>query len=184
MAGSSSQTHVALLRGINVGGKNRLPMKELAQLFVASGCSEVRTYIQSGNVVFKAKPALARRVASSIAAAITRDFGLSVPVVMRSADELRSAARNNPFLRAGADTGALHIAFLRDEPTPERVAALDPQRSPPDEFKVAGREIYLRCPAGVADSKLTNAYFDSKLATVSTARNWNTVTKLLELVGG
>jgi uncharacterized protein (DUF1697 family) len=107
-----------------------------------------------------------------------------VPVVVRSADELCAVARANPFLRKASDTAALHVAFLADAPAADKVAVLDPKRSPPDEFAVVGREIYLRCPTGMAKTKLTNAYFDSKLATISTARNWNTVLKLIELAGG
>ena len=182
MATSKRTKHVALLRGINVGGKNKLAMKDLAALFVDAGCSDVATYIQSGNVVFSADVALSSRISVVIAKAIASRFKLSVPVVMRTADELRDVARRNPFLRSGAEPSALHVAFLADEPTPAQIASLDPQRSLPDEFKVLGREIYLHCPNGVARSKLTNAWFDTKLATVSTARNWNTVTKLLELV--
>lgn len=173
--------YVALLRGINVGGKNKLPMKELTSLFDAAGCESVATYIQSGNVVFEATEACAKRVPEKVAQAITKRFGFSSPVVVRTAAELSGVARANPFLKAGADEGTLHLMFLADAPTAERVAALDPKRSPPDEFVVKGRDIYVRCPNGVARSKLTNAYFDAKLATTSTMRNWRTVLKLVEM---
>ena len=176
--------YVALLRGVNVGGKNKLPMQDLAALFEDAGCSEVRTFIQSGNVVFAAKPVVAQRVPDRIAKAIARDFGLTVPVITRTASELRRVAKANPFLRAGMDAKELHVGFLLGKPEADRVAALDPNRSPPDEFQVLGREIYLRLPNGAARSKLTNAWLDSKLATTATLRNWNTVTRLLELVTG
>lgn len=179
-----TDTHVALLRGVNVGGKNVLPMKDLAALFAEAGCGDVRTYIQSGNVVFTAKTAIARRVPDQIAKAISRDFGLTVPVVTRTADELRRVVKANPFLRAGVDAKELHVGFLLGKPERSRIAALDPNRSPPDEFQVLGREIYLRLPNGAARSKLTNAWFDSKLVTTATIRNWNTVNKLVELVTG
>ena len=97
------QTHIALLRGINVGGKNKLPMKDLAALFRDAGCDRVQTYIQSGNVVFQATPALASCIPALIAKAISESFGYRVPVVTRTADELREIARGNPFLRSGAD---------------------------------------------------------------------------------
>ena len=84
----------------------------------------------------------------------------------------------NPFILAGADPGKLHVAFLAKRPSAATVAELQPDRSPPDEFIVHGREIYIHCPAGMARTKLTNAYFDSKLGTTSTMRNWNTVRKL------
>jgi uncharacterized protein (DUF1697 family) len=177
-----SDFHVALLRGVNVGGKNKLPMKDLAKLFADAGCTDVRTYIQSGNVVFRAKPAVARRVNTVVAAAIAKRFGFEAPVQTRSTEELRSVASKNPFLRKGADPELLHVAFLAQ--VPESPAALDPKRSPPDEFVLQGREIFLRLPNGVARSKLTNAYFDSKLGTVSTLRNWRTVLTLLEMASG
>jgi uncharacterized protein (DUF1697 family) len=175
--------NVAFLRGINVGGKNKLPMKRLVELFLAAGCEDVRTWIQSGNVVFAASPALAKRLPTTIGTALREQLGLEVPVVTRTAVELRAAVRANPFLDQGAEERALSVGFLADRPSRARVSKLDPQRSPPDAFSVRGREVYLHCPNGVARSKLTNAYFDSTLATISTFRNWKTTSKLLEMVG-
>lgn len=173
--------HVALLRGINVGGKNKLPMKELATIFTAAGCTEVRTYIQSGNVVFRARPPVAKRTADFVAKRILSRFGFRVPVVLRTASDLRRVTERNPFLGPSIDTRLLHVAFLARKPSAAKVAELEPDRSPPDEFQVRGREIYLRCPNGMARTKLTNQYFDSRLATTTTVRNWRTVLKLLEL---
>lgn len=177
-------THLALLRGINVGGKNRLPMKDLVEVFAEAGCDDVRTYIQSGNVLFAAAPEVAARVPGLVAAWITERFGYRTPVVVRTAEELRAVVSGNPFLKEGAAEATLHVMFLAEFPTPERVDALDPDRSPGDAFAVRGREVYLRLPNGVADSKLTNAYFDARLATTSTGRNWRTVTTLLALLEG
>lgn len=177
-------THVALLRGINVGGKHPLPMKELVAIFTEAGCTEVTTYIQSGNVVFRAPAELARRLPEVAACRIRERFGFGVPVVLRTRAELAAVVRANPFLEPGADTGPLHVMFLADEPSPDAVARLDPQRSPGDSFAVRGREVYLHCPAGVARTRLTNGYFDTTLGTTSTSRNWRTVLKLLELAGG
>lgn len=174
-------TWLALLRGVNVGGKNKLPMRALVALFEAEGCTDVAPYIQSGNVVFRAAPALAARVGDAIAAAIQAEFGFAVPVITRSAAELRRAVDENPFVLAGADVATLHVGFLAAEPSARAVASLDPARSPPDRFEVRGREIFLCLPNGVARSKLTNAYFDSKLATTSTFRNWRTVLTLLKM---
>lgn len=175
-------SHVALLRGINVGGKNILPMAELAKIFVAAGANDVRTYIQSGNVVFSAKPAVAGKIAAAVSKRIKERFGIQIPVVVRSVEDVRRVMEGNPYIKAGKDAATCHVAFLADEPKASGVAALDPQRSPGDSFAVIGREIYLHLPNGVADSKFTNAYFDSKLATICTARNWRTVTKLLEMM--
>ena len=175
--------YVALLRGINVGGKNLLAMKELIAMVGDAGGTDVVTYIQSGNVVFRASAATAKKVPAALERAITKRFGHRVPVVMRTAAELMAVVRNNPFLTAGAAPDTLHVAFLADMPVAANVAALDPRRSPPDAFEVRGRDIYLHLPAGVAKTKLSNAYFDARLATTSTVRNWRTVLKLVELAG-
>lgn len=169
------------MRGINVGGKNKLPMKNLTEIFADLGCVDVTSYIQSGNIIFKASQELARRVPDLVAKRIQRSMSLTVPVVVRSATELNEVSRNNPFLEKAGEHGALHVAFLAERPGSKNISSLDANRSPPDQFVVRGREIYLSLPNGVAKTKLTNAYFDSKLATVSTLRNWNTVQKLVEL---
>jgi uncharacterized protein (DUF1697 family) len=173
--------YVALLRGVNVGGKNKLPMKDLIEVFVEAGCDNVRTYIQSGNVVFSASAKLAARLPGLAAAQIAKRFGYKTPVVLRTSEQLSDVIRKNPFLKLGAAEETLHVLFLADMPGSGRVDALDPDRSPPDTFLVRGQEVYLQLPNGAARSKLTNAYFDSKLVTTSTGRNWRTVNKLLEL---
>ena len=173
--------HVALLRGINVGGKNKMSMAALAEVFTRAGCADVRTYIQSGNVVFVAAQASAKRISSLVSQQIRERFGFDVPVVIRTAEELRRVAANNPFLRRVVDTGSLHVAFLAAAPDSRRVASLDPNRSCGDAFQVVGREVYLHLPNGVARTKFTNNYFDATLATVSTIRNWRTVSKLVEM---
>ena len=179
-----SETCIALLRGINVGGHNRLPMRQLIALVEAIGGREVRTYIQSGNVVFAASKAVARRAATDLSSALARDAGITSSVVLRSREELRRIVADNPYLRAGHPEKELHVGFLASEPSTAALATLDYQRSPPDEFTVVGREIYVRCPNGVARSKLSNAYFDARLETTSTVRNWRTTLKLLELAEG
>ena len=173
--------HVALLRGINVGGKNKLPMAELARIFSKAGGLEVRTYIASGNVVFLASSASAKRIPALVSKRIEQEFGLSVPVVLRTADEICAAAANNPFLKSSKDMDPLYVGFLADLPKPVHVAALDPDRSPGDTFRVLGREIYMNLVTGAAKTKLTNAWFDSRLATISTFRNWRTLLKLCEI---
>ena len=178
-----SVMRIAFLRGINVGGKNRLPMKDLVAMFAEAGCDNVRSYIQSGNVLFTASPSLATGIPVLITAQITERFGFRVPVMVRTAEQLRGVLLNNPFRAMGAAEETLHVLFLADQLDPRAVEELDPDRSPPDAFRVQGREVYLCLPRGVADTKLTNAYFDAKLGTVSTGRNWRTVTKLLELAG-
>ena len=176
-----SETFVALLRGVNVGGTNMLPMRDLVVLVEKAGGSAVRTYIQSGNVVFRGPKATGAQWPARIAGAIEKRFGLAVPVVMRTAAELAKVARGNPFLAAGAGPDRLYVAFLADRPAAAAAAALDPNRSPPDAFAVVGREVFLHLPNGGGRSKLTNDYLERQLATTSTIRNWRTVLALLDL---
>ena len=174
-------THLALLRGINVGGKGKLPMKELAAIFAAAGATNIRTYIQSGNVLFESP--LPEPLISKVTTEIARVYGYPGRIVLRSAAELITAFRSNPFAKADAPTETLHVYFLADKPDAAAIKSLDPDRSPGDSFVVKNREIYLHLPNGMARTKLTNAYFDSKLKTTPTARNWNTVGKLVEMLG-
>ena len=181
---TASHRYVALLRGINVGGRNKLSMRDLVGMFAAAGCEDVRTYIQSGNVVFRTPLELADGLSARITAAIAASHGFQIPVVMRAASDLDRIVRGNPFLAAGADPAKLHVGFLAAAPDPTRIARLDPDRSPPDAFEVRGKEVYLHFPAGVARSKLDNSYFDRTLNTVCTIRNWRTVGKLHEMLSG
>jgi uncharacterized protein (DUF1697 family) len=173
--------HVALLRGINLGNR-RLPMRDLAAMLEDAGCTDVRTYIQSGNVVYGATPALARRVPGIVEKAIAERFGFECPVVTRTGPEIDEVVKANPFPEAAVEPKTLHVGFLRDRPAKSRVAALDPDRSPPDAFVVRGSEIYVHYPKGSARSKLTPQYFDSRLDTLSTFRNWRTVLTLQEML--
>jgi uncharacterized protein (DUF1697 family) len=174
--------YLALFRGVNVGGKNKLPMKDLAQIFVQAGCTEVRTFIQSGNVLFNAPPRVAKKVAQIVPVEVEERFGHRPPIVIRNAEQLAVVAANNPFLKAGASEDRVFAMFLACTPEAARVATLDPGRSAPDAFAVCGADIYLHLPTGIADTKLTNAYFDSRLATIGTSRNWRTVTTLLKMM--
>ncbi len=175
-------TYLALLRGINVGGKNKLPMNDLRDLFAQVGCRDIQTYIQSGNVIFSADPATVAPLPGLITTQIVERFGYRVPLMLRTAEEMGDVIRHNPFIAAGASKDALHVLFLAGSPEASRVADLDPDRSPPDAFAVRGQEVYLRLPNGAGRTKLTNGYFDTKLATISTGRNWRTVTTLFALM--
>lgn len=159
-------------------------MKDLAAMFEAAGCREVRTYIQSGNVVFRAGAPLAKKIPGVIETGIRRKFGYDAPVTVRSAKEMAAIVRGNPFVRRGCDPKALHVGFLAGKPAGADIAALDPDRSPGDEFAVVGTEIYYHLPNGFARTKLTSQYFDSRLKIISSARNWNTVLTLLEWMQG
>jgi len=175
--------YVALLRGINVGGHNKLPMKTLVPILEGHGCTRVATYIQSGNVVFEAKAALAKRIGVLVAKSIRDELGFEVPVVTRSAAELRKIVLANPYADPKEDPKRLHVAFLSAKPTKAAIAKLDPKRSPPDRFDVRGREVFLHLPKGVGKTKVDNAYLERQLGVKSTMRNWRTCLKLLEMLG-
>jgi uncharacterized protein (DUF1697 family) len=172
---------IALLRGINVGGKTLIKMPALKSLLASMGLEDVSTYIQSGNVVFKSSTSDARKLALAIEARIDETFGLSTTVLLRTPAELAEIAGSNPFLDREAELSKLHVVFLSKPPDADAVAELDPARSPPDEFAVRGREIHLHLPKGAGRSKLTIDYFEKRLRVRATARNWKTVNKLLEL---
>jgi uncharacterized protein (DUF1697 family) len=181
---SAQKTFVALLRGINLAGRNRVSMPELRSALEALGLEDVVTYIQSGNVVFRSRTGGAQQLAAGIEGQIAEAFGIEVVVFLRTPAELANVAGGNPFLRAGADPSKLHVVFLSGRPAKTAAAELDPGRSPPDEFSLEGREIYLHLPNGFGRSKLTIDYFERRLGVGATARNWKTLTKLVALTGG
>ncbi len=181
---AATTTCIALLRGINVGGRNRLAMADLVAACTAVGATSVQTYIQSGNVVFSASVARQQRFAADLQARIAEQFSLRVPVILRTAAALRAVAANNPFLLEPEPPETLFVGFLANPPTPAQVASLDPDRSPGDAFAVVGSDVYLHLGNGAADTKLTSAWFDRALDTIITVRNWRTVQQLLAMVDG
>lgn len=172
-------TYVALLRGVNVGGSNKVPMADLRAMFETNGLADAQTLIQSGNVVFRASGTEAALV-TRIEAAIAETFSLSITVMVRSKAHLAEVLANDPF--ADAPPNLAHVAFLSAKPAAKAVAALDPDRSPPDAFEVHGREVYLHYPNGSGRSKLTGDYLERVLGVRATARNRNTVGRLLAMM--
>jgi uncharacterized protein (DUF1697 family) len=177
-------TFVALLRGINVGGRTMVSMPELRSHLAAMGFEDVSTYVQSGNVIFSTSEGNPQAVAGAIEKRIADAFDVSPSVLLRTPAELARIATTNPFLDRENDFLKLHVVFMSDAPAASVVGKLDPERSPPDEFSVRGSEIYLHLPNGSARSKLTIDYFEKQLGVRATARNWKTLTKLVELTTG
>jgi uncharacterized protein (DUF1697 family) len=177
-------TYVLLLRGINVGGRNRLPMADLRALVVGLGHGEVRTHLQSGNVVCTGTgaPGLVAERASS---AIRDELALSVPVVARTGGEWAALVAANPFTGDAGDPAGLHLTVLAAPPDPGRVAALGARASEfaPDRFAVVGPDVFLHIPGRYSDTRLQNALVEKQLGQVATTRNWRTVTALAELAG-
>jgi uncharacterized protein (DUF1697 family) len=166
--------YVALLRGINVGGRRKVPMSDLRESVEALGYTNVRTYIQSGNVVFTAKTGSAAGVRAAIEQRLEHDFGFDVTVLLRTSKELATTLRNNPF-----DTDA-YVTFLESVPERARIAAIDAARYAPDEFAAHGREVFIRCPNGYGNTKINNALFERALGLRATTRNYKTVKTLAE----
>lgn len=173
-------TYIALLRGVNLGPHNRMKMDRLQQSLQGLGFVEVRTYIQSGNVVFTAARQSSFDLSQSIEQRILRDFGFSVRVISRTAEELGKAIQNNPFLREkGIDSSRLHVTFLSEAPVRSSLKKLDTLAAGQDQFRCCGKEIYLYCPDGLGRSKLFGSAFDRVLAvSATTTRNWKTVNTL------
>src|SRR5262245_26440293 len=173
-------TYIALVRGINVG-RNVLKMERLRALWAALGFTEVRTYIQSGNVVFEAADAPSKQ-AARIESSLEGETRLPVSVILRTPADLKRLVAKNPFLKQkGVDPSKLHVSFLADKPTKEglkRLAAID---AGADQYQVAGQEIYLHCPNGYGKSKLANSALERALGVRATTRNWRTVETLLAM---
>jgi uncharacterized protein (DUF1697 family) len=177
-------TFVAMLRSINVGGRNRMAMADLRGLMSSLGFGDVATYVQSGNVIFTAvgSPANASR---AIERRITADLGLTVPVVVRSKQQLRGALGSNPFSSLDVDPKTVHVTFLADRPDPQGVRDLQERTGQfgDDRFEVIGTHVFLYCPGGYGETTLNNSYLERRLGVTATTRNWRTVTTLAEMAG-
>lgn len=174
-------TYLALLRGINVGGHARVAMVDLRRVFADLGHADIKTHIQSGNVIFTS-PDEPTRLALEIEHGIAHNLGLTITIVIRTKPDLARVLANNPFAKREADPAKLHVAFLADAADPSRAAALRAPAGGPDELALAGRELYLYYPSGSGRSKLTNVYIERQLGVAATARNWRVVTTLHALM--
>ena len=173
--------YVALLRGINVGGHKRIKMDQLRKSFEGLGCAPVKTYIQSGNVVFNAAKLSPAGLSKRIAESILRDFGHSVSVISRTLDELGETMETNPFLKKrGIDQAKLHVMFLPESPAPSDLKQFERLTAAPDQSRCLGKEIYLYLPNGVAES-LANNPLERQLLKRGTIRNWRTVSNLYQM---
>jgi uncharacterized protein (DUF1697 family) len=178
----SPTTWVALLRGINVGGKKRVAMSDLRALLESLGCRDVRTYVQSGNAVFTAERGKAKELEHDIASAIDAELRLDVKVLVRTATELTTVVDGNPFAVPRADPKQLHVVFLSAAPAADKIANVDRARLAPDQFEPGSRVLYLRLVNGIAGSRTPD--WERLLGLTATTRNWNTVTRLHALAAG
>lgn len=174
-------TYAALLRGINVGGHKKVPMPELRALIASLGWKDVRTYLQSGNVVFTAPPDGPEPPGPRLERAVAEHFGFEVRCLLRTAAELREAADACPFPADRLDPARLLVLFVEEIPAAGHFAGVDPEAYAPDEFRHIGRAVYCWFPDGMGRSKLPGALAAVRPRLTMTGRNWRTVTKLIEL---
>lgn len=173
-------TWIALFRGINVGGNNLLPMKDLTVMLEAMGCAFVKTYIQSGNVVFRKSGSKAPQLATSIGKAVLDNHGFEPKVQLLTVKELEKALKTNPFTEGEADPKSLHIFFLGQKPKSPNLKMLNEIKIESESFSLDANLFYLHAPDGTGRSRLA-ARAEMLLGVDATARNWRTVSKLLEL---
>ncbi len=171
---------VVLLRGVNVGRANRIAMPQLRAALAEVGCTDVVTYLQSGNAVF-GFTGKSGDLSARIEKAIAAELGLDVKVILRAGDELAGVVAGNPFPEATSTPTLLHAMFLAATPEPSVLQDLDGAPFAPDEFRVGDRVLYLLFPNGMGHSKLPGYLSERRLGVAATTRNWNTVMKLLDL---
>jgi len=168
-----------------MAGHNLIKMTELSELFITLGFHDVKTYIQSGNVIFRnpdKKPA--SLISINIEKAIQEKFNLNVAVMTRTSGELRNLFSENPFLdEPGFDPAKNAVIFLNEKPTDDQIRKVEDIDFPPDKFRISDREIFIYCPNGFGKTKLYTGFFEKKMGVIGTARNWKTITTILGLIG-
>ena len=175
-------TYIALLRGINLGGHKIVKMDQLRKTFEDLGFEDVKTYIQSGNVIFKAPAQTPAKLAERIEEKILGQFGFPVPVVVKTAVEIGEVISSNPLLKEkGIDPANLHVTFLACAPNQSALKTLNAAEVSPDQFRCSAQAVYLHCPHGYHATKLGNNVLEKMLKVGTTTRNWNTVNKLWEM---
>jgi len=173
---------VSMLRGVNVGGHNKIKMEALRALYESLGLREPQTYVQSGNVVFRTKERDLTKLTRKIENGIEQRFGFRSAVVLRTSSELRHAILRNPFAtRRDLDPGKLLVTFLAGDPDGDARSQVLKLKIEPEELRIDGREVYIYFPNGMGRSKMQWATIAKMLGTSGTGRNWNSVTKLLEM---
>jgi uncharacterized protein (DUF1697 family) len=171
-----------MLRGINVGGQKIIKMENLRRSFESLGFQHVRSYVQSGNVIFEASKTSTTSLSRKIGDKILSDYGFSIPLILRTSSEMTKITSDNPFLKEKeVDRSKLHVTFLSEPPAKAALGKLDTLHGDFDEFRVRDREIYLYCPNGYGRTKLSNNAIEKLLGVHATTRNWKSVNKLAEI---
>lgn len=176
------ETYISILRGINVGAHKKIQMTDLKVLYGDLKFKNVTTYIQSGNVIFKANKQSDEVLAHKIEKAIYERYGFEVPVIIRSAEEMKNIIAVNPFLKEpNINEEKLHVTFLTETPDKAKIESIKDLDYSPDRFIIIDKKIFLYCPNGYGITKLSNNFFENKLKVSATTRNWKTVNKLVEI---
>ena len=173
--------YTAFLRGINIGGKNKIKMETLREMFYSLGFANVKSYINSGNVIFETRKTDDKKLAVKIEAAIEKEFGLKIKTIVRSIAEIEEIVKNNPFAGQFENDKDLHVFFLAEEMPEEKREMLISNNNENEMFTVQNREIFCLLRVSVLDSLMGKDYIGKKLKVSATARNWRTVNKVLEL---
>lgn len=174
---------VALLQGINVGRNRRIPMADLRNTLSDLGYGDVATHLQSGNAVFTTSDSAAD-IAENLTKRIAEEYGFDVPCVIRDSGQIDAIIERDLLAGKATDPSRYLVVFLSGEPDHEAFAAIDAAKYHPDEFALGEQEIYQWCPEGVRNSKLTHTFWGRRLGVQATARNWNTVVKLAQMLRG
>ena len=175
-------TFISILRGINVGGHRMIKMEAFKNACGELGFQNIRTYIQSGNLVFESAMADTNAISESIHGKIRDAFGYEVPVITMTLEELEQAILGNPFSNdPSKDSAFFHVAFLSEVPPLQSIEKLHEAECKNDAFALVNKAVYLYCPDGYSNSKLTNAFLETKLKVTATTRNWKTTNELLKM---
>ena len=178
----TDSSYVSMLRAVNVGGR-KVEMEKLRDLYASMGFKNVRSYIQSGNVLFEYPKSNRPGLSEKIEKQIKKTFGMDVSVLIRTDSELQRIVESSPFSKK--DQSKLHVTFLRSEPSrdPELEEEINKAKNREEEFAIMGKEVYLFLPNGYGTSKLTNTFFERKLKVIATTRNWKTVNVFVSMLG-
>jgi uncharacterized protein (DUF1697 family) len=175
-------TYISMLRGINLGGHKLVKMERLRAMYESLGFARVRTYINSGNVIFEAGKISTSALSSRIEKKIEAEFGFPVAVISKTSGEMGKAIEGNPFLQEkDMDLSKLHVTFMWQPPARADLTKLEALAPAPDRFRCVGTEVYLHCPNGYGQTKLPNNTLAKLLGSGATTRNWKTVNKLYEM---
>lgn len=175
-------TYISIVRGINVTGKNLIKMDLLQKSYERLGYQNIRTYVQSGNVIFRAEPFPPKELERTLSALIEKDFGYKVPVIVLTIDQLRRVIERNPFTPdPSKDPAYLHVTFLSSTPDLADFEAIESKKQDGEEIHISQDAVYLYCPKGYGKTKLNNSFLEAKLQVPATTRNWKTTNELLKL---